>query len=349
MRALLVAGVLAACVDPAPPIEPMVTSHTMEMEFVPWSINRVDILFVIDSSTAMAPHRAHLDAKLPLLMDAFGPLPLNVPDVHIGVITANDDGRMIPRGSMSGAFLTDEPQLDGTRTKNYAGTLAQAFGAYAAVGAQSTLPARPFEAVQRALEPTMNPGFLRPNTYLAVIYVAATDDASAVDVATHVAELKTRFSDPTLVSVTTISGPPTGTSPCGAGAAPRLHALIDAFPYRGGRVSICDDDLTPAIQLARQMQNLLQLFCWQRVPIEPHECSAYLSLDVYGEETMTTVPACTSVEPTSPCWRIVDEPECQGFGAVPLTTRLEPRNIQLSSGTRGWIECVVGGPSGENP
>lgn len=348
---------LAACVDPAPPIEPQVTSHTASMQFLPGVSNQIDILFVIDSSQAISPHRAHLDAKLPLLMDALGDLSSGLPDLHIGVITANDDGVMHARGSMTGTFLSDAPQTNGARTRNYTGTLGQAFRAYADVGATSTAPSRPFAAVELALDPAANPGFARPDAHLAVIYVTATDDASTTEIAAHVARLKMQFSDPTRVVVSAISGPRAGTSACGAIAAPRLHAMLDAFPNRHAAVSICDEDLRPAIVLVGQLiKTSLGLACWELAPLDvdpvtpgpQRDCSAYLSNHAYGEETSVAIPECGSA-PTEPCWRIIEEPQCLSFDRVALTTRLEPTNLSLLRGTTGTIECVVAPPSGQNP
>lgn len=357
MKAALCMVALAACVEPAPPIEPQVTSHTARMQFLPIASNKVDILFVIDSSQAIAPHRAHLDAKLPLLMDALGDLSRGLPDLHIGVITANDDGVMHPRGSMTGTYLSDAPQINGSRTRNYVGTLGEAFRAYADVGAASTAPSRPFAAVELALDPAANPGFARDEAYLAVIYVTATDDASGTEVAAHVARLKNQFADPTKVIVSAISGPRSGTTTCGAVAAPRLHALLDAFPNRSAMVSICDDDLRPAIALAGQLlKTLLGLACWELAPLDldpvmpgaQRDCAAYLTTDANGVEDSIAIPECGTA-PTEPCWRIIDEPKCSSFDRVALTTRLEPINLGLPTGTSGEIECVVAAPSAQNP
>lgn len=49
MRAALAVVALAACVEPAPPIEAQVTSHVARMPFLASTSNKVDLLFVIDT------------------------------------------------------------------------------------------------------------------------------------------------------------------------------------------------------------------------------------------------------------------------------------------------------------
>ncbi len=356
MRAALVVIALAACVEPAPPIEPQVTSHVARMEFSPSVPMRVDMLFVVDSSPAMAPHLTHLDSTLPKLMETMAAFPSGLPDLHVGVVTANGDGQMRGRGSMTGGFLVDIPRLDGTRIKNYTGTLAEAVRAYVAVGAESASRSQPLAVIERALVSPHNAGFRRPGAYLAIVLVTASDDASDGDVASNVAALRSLSPDPSQILITTISGPRSGSSPCGAIEAPRLHAVGDQFPNQKAEVSICDDDFAAAVALAASgLDNLLH-GCWLATPLdleptipgEQRACSAFITdrWDVY--DTGLVIPECGDL-PESLCWRIVDDQLCARWGFAPLTTRLEPRNLGLPRGTHGVIECVVAAPSGQNP
>ncbi len=353
---------LACCVEPTPPIEPQVTSHVAGMEFLPTTANKIDLLFVIDSSPAMAAHRAHLAAKLPLLMDHLGGLTQGLPDLHVGVITANGDGQMHGRGEMTGGFLSDAPEIDGSRTKNYAGTLAEAFRAYADVGIESAAPSRPFEAVELALgpgidPPGINPGFERPDSHLVVVFVTGSDDAGSENVVDHVERILMRRTDPTRIAAIAISGPRTGTSACGATAAPRIHGFVELFTNRNAAASICDDDLSPAISIVDSLiKKTLGLPCWEDAPADvdltsagvQYDCSAYL-YDRNDDATALVLPEC-GASPTTPCWRIFEQPWCASTHPVGLSTRLEPERLALPQTARGYIECVVvAPPSGQNP
>lgn len=347
MKTLLVVVACAACVEPAPPIEPQVTSHTARMPFLASTSNKVDLLFVVDSSPAIAPYRAHLDARLPLLMDALGDLPTGLPDLHIGAISANGDGRMHGRGQMTGVFLSDVPAINGTRTRNYLGSLTAAFREYADLGTESTTPSRPLEAIELALRSPQNAGFEREHAHLAIVLATATDDTGPRSVSEHATTLKQRVTDPTRIAVSAITGPD----------APRIHAFLEQFPSRNASALISDADLVPALAPVNLLiKTTLPLHCWPSAPIDvdlvttgmQYECAAYLA--AYGRaDTGVVIPECDAA-PTSACWRVVEQPLCSGpLGSTGLSTRLEPLNLSLPQGTEAWIECVVAPPSSQNP
>ncbi|MDB4962075.1 MAG: hypothetical protein JWP01_2074 [Myxococcales bacterium] len=358
---------LAACVEPAPPVEPQVTSHVARHELLLPTASKIDVLFVIDSSPAIAGHRAHLDEQLPALADALLDAP-RAPDLHLGVISADvgavgvsgctatgDGGQMNQRGQpITGTFITDAPLSTGTRVRNYTGSIGEVFRGYANVGAQGCSVSRPFDAVRRALDPATNPGFFRPDAYFAVVFVTATDDASEVDVASFAKELKSPFADPYRVIVSVIAGPATGASSCGATSAPRLHALAASFPNRSGVGSICEADLTPAIAIIPQLyKSVLAIQCWEETPLDVDPSTPGDQLDctaaLYNATTGTgVILAPCGPAPTSLCFRIEDEQACDFSPGSGLTTRLEPRAVSLPRETRGWVECVVAGPSDEN-
>lgn len=198
----MAAGIAAAagCAEPVRPIEPQVTSRAVYFE-VPVRVPvRLDLLFVIDNSPAMAEHQANLSANLANFINVLSTIEGGLPSVHIGVITTDvgtegrdgspgptvagcagdgDGGRLREVSAVAGRFLIDHVRGDGTRARNYQGTLGEAFTELATVGAEGCAYTRPLEAMRRALDG--NPataGFLRDHAFLAVIFVTARDDCS---------------------------------------------------------------------------------------------------------------------------------------------------------------------------
>jgi hypothetical protein len=128
-----------------------------------------------------------------------------LPNLHIGVVTSDlgtsaaadampgpgigsgpgscsgngKNGNLQTNAAVQGAFIDDEPNLDGARVTNYTGTLQDAFSAIASVGAGGCGFEQHLEAVKRALNNNpANAGFLRPDANLAVILVGDEDDCS---------------------------------------------------------------------------------------------------------------------------------------------------------------------------
>ncbi|MDQ3301250.1 MAG: hypothetical protein M3619_32110 [Myxococcota bacterium] len=180
---------LASCVDPADPIEPQITSGVLRKE-IPMVVNRqLDLLFVIDSSPAMAPHRERLLASYRDMISALRTLPGGLPDLHLAVVTADLGTHSlqaaIPGCTLRGddavfsGYLVDEWQETGQRLRNYSGDLEDAFVRIADVGSSGCPITQPLEAARRALvaQPE-NAGFLRPNAYLGIVVLAANDDCS---------------------------------------------------------------------------------------------------------------------------------------------------------------------------
>lgn len=205
MRLGLVVSVFVfavACVD-RPISELVPVPETVEAEELPASLNRqLDLLFVIDNSGSMTAEHASLRTRFPDLIARLTALGDALPDLHIGVVTSDlgtgriaqpggrCDGTGGDGGRMTGgrcaalggaAFITDELGADGTRLRNYTGTLEDAFACVADVGIDGCGYEQHLEAMRLALSPPQNPGFLRRNADLAVIIVADEDDCSAAD------------------------------------------------------------------------------------------------------------------------------------------------------------------------
>jgi hypothetical protein len=175
---------------------------------IPVSVNRdVDILFLIDDSGSMADKQNNLAANFPRFIEALSAIPGGLPNVHIGVVTSDygttdSTGRVAPplgTCSLAGkagnlqlfgapvtttdTFLSDILDIDGmTRLRNYTGALSDAFAVMANAGARGCGFEQHLEAMKQALDGNpMNAGFLRPDAFLAVIFIADEDDCSMSD------------------------------------------------------------------------------------------------------------------------------------------------------------------------
>ncbi|HEY5922441.1 MAG TPA: hypothetical protein VIV11_12255 [Kofleriaceae bacterium] len=171
-------------------------------------LNRdVDILFVIDNSPAMLAKQTSLKNNFPNFINVLGSVPGGLPNLHIGVVTTDlgtkgaadpqpgpaigmgpgacsgtgQNGNLVTNGSamLTGTFISDIQTGDGSRTTNYAGSLASVFSSLASVGANGCGFEQPLEAAKRALNNNpANAGFMRPDALLALVFVQDEDDCS---------------------------------------------------------------------------------------------------------------------------------------------------------------------------
>jgi hypothetical protein len=201
-------GLLAGCPDRTiSSVRP--EQGRVEYKDIPVTVNRnVDILFVIDDSPSMADKQANLATNFPNFINVLNTIQGGLPDVHIGIATtdvgtkATQDaapgpaigqignggcsgtgkgGNLQTNGApVNGVFISDIKQTDGSRTVNYTGNLTDAFSMMArGAGAGGCGFEQPLEAMRRALNNNpQNAGFLRPDAYLAVIFIADEDDCS---------------------------------------------------------------------------------------------------------------------------------------------------------------------------
>jgi hypothetical protein len=177
--------------------------------FVQGPDSKVDILFMVDNSLSMKPFQAQLVSGFSSLMTALEGLPGGTPDLHIGVVSSDmgagmydvdsvpgcrrggDGGNLwaTPSASCQGLslpqpFLTvhTDPTTQRLVTNYGARPLAEAFGCIAMVGDSGCGFEQPFSSVRHALDPALAPagnaGFLRPDALLAVVLVTNEDDCS---------------------------------------------------------------------------------------------------------------------------------------------------------------------------
>jgi hypothetical protein len=170
------------------------------------TLNRkIDILFMIDNSSSMELSQANLKANLPSFMNVLKGLPDGLPDLHIGVVSSDmgagdgsitgcagngDNGvfHFAPTGDcassplQSGATYISSP-IGGT--PNFTGDITAAFQCIAQLGASGCGFEHQLASVSRALgadgaaPPQENSGFIRPEAYLAIVFITNEDDCSA--------------------------------------------------------------------------------------------------------------------------------------------------------------------------
>lgn len=321
---------LAACTAESPPPEGEQVTSFVEQKLVPLYYNaQIDLLFVIDSSPAMAGAQQKLVAEYRAMIESLSTNgPAGLPDVHIGVTTADavDQGRL-----RRGDFLADTPRFAWRREASYEGPLADAFVDRASVGAAGHALVEPFDAALRALSPSVNPGFVRADAQLYVVFLTAGDDQSATPVADVARALKMMKSDPAKVTVAGAFGA-CATDAFTATAAPRLAALFDEFPNRNVRTTLCED-LTPLVRL--RFSTSLGLPCMESVLVQPFECNAWLA-DPDSDETYL-LPACSAANPDR-CWELRPNPQaCTSGDGLSLHTKpaVTPFSAMLN------FECVA--------
>ncbi len=175
------------------------------------AINRnIDIVFMVDDSSSMAPIQAKLTAQFPVFMDVLKTLPGGLPNVHIGVVSSSMGAGRNPSidqctqggGPTGGGIFQVMPKGGAPCTRaslnagqnfivnvngmaNYTGDISDVFSCIAALGEGGCGFEHQFESVLRALgadgalPPTQNANFLRPDAYLAIVLITNEDDCSA--------------------------------------------------------------------------------------------------------------------------------------------------------------------------
>src|SRR5689334_11033098 len=184
----------------------------VEYKEIPVNLNRnVDILFVIDDSPSMLDKQTNVKTNFPKFIDVLNTIQGGLPDVHIGVVTSDIGTKgtqdpapaspigLVGMGGCSGTgksgnlqtfgatgdlmagsvFISDIKTSTGARQTNYTGNLTDVFAKLASAGAGGCGFEQHLEAMHRALDNNpANATFLRPDAFLAVIFLADEDDCS---------------------------------------------------------------------------------------------------------------------------------------------------------------------------
>jgi hypothetical protein len=227
---------LSGCDEDPPTTEPSGV-HYSQCNSMPQSATRsLDLLFVVDDSTAMAGFESRLRQNMIEVAEALSGMGGGLPDLHLGVVTTvlgtgphsvdgcplvGHEGQMRtgagadPGGATylkdvkpsgctvqcpdatgvcrattcteencdhePGTWLVSDDATGCPRCRNYHGALADAFSDIANAGVSDCPFSQPLEAMKLALQNDANPGFLREDSYLAILFITAQDDCSASD------------------------------------------------------------------------------------------------------------------------------------------------------------------------
>ncbi len=176
--------------------------------FVQTSTPKLDLLFMVDNSSSMTPLQAKLAAGFTDFMTVLQNLPGGTPDLHIGVVSSSlgagpemgiagcpvggDRGMLqtAPVGGCTQTGLTDNyiavktNPMTGQLDSNFgAQSLPDVFSCIALLGEGGCGFEHQLASVRMALDPALAPmsnvGFLRADAFLAVVLVTNEDDCSA--------------------------------------------------------------------------------------------------------------------------------------------------------------------------
>ena len=297
MRRALICVVLAGCMWQSADPPPLAASHVEEFEWRGIVPPKLDVVFVIDDTAAMAPYVDRTAAMLRGIERLWADTSTYaMPDLQIAVVT--DSGQLHGASQVHGAFVVDEHRRDlsGLRQRNYDGALGDALAALGAVGTSGTID-QPLQAVRSAIE--ANPTLVRSDAYLAIVIVSASDDGSTVDPASAAAWAKGLKADPTAIVVGGVVG----------ASATRLASFVSQFPNRAQSVPIDAADYAPAIALLAQLYTIdFGVPCLdQPMDVDPRTPGVQLdcTVELVGEDGSVEVePPC----PGSRCWTYRPDP-----------------------------------------
>ncbi len=282
------------------PEEP--TQHAATYFDIPQAIQiGYDILVVVDSSPAMAPHADRVALQLGKLFSQLARF--GDPDWHLGVVASDlggpersggDDGVFRSDGLVGAPFLIEWRHLDNRHTANYEGGLADAFARLATVGTSGSARQQPLAAARRALEQQRNAGFRRDDANLIIVIVSAGDDASSGSVLEHVEALRELAPDRRVSVAGIYDGP-----------APRLDTVIAAFPSEGEVAPLSSDDLLDDLRLRIHTGGWWGVPCLEGNLGPTPECS--ISDVVFDHDVRvyeSVLQGCDADQTNKPCWRI---------------------------------------------
>jgi hypothetical protein len=300
-NALLLFALLAACTDEAPSGGGVTgTTHVATYWLPGLTPPKLDLLFVIDDTTAMASHQqplAALPAQIEQMINSAYGIPANY---HFGVITTDTatNGVMRKSSQVAGAFIVHDNTFTGP-ANNYQGSLASALSSLWPSGAAGTASNQPLATMRAALDNNVaNAGFLRDDAYLGFILISATDDASLGAIENYATFIKEAKTDPSNAIVSGVIPP----------SASRLAAFHAQFPNRNEVESIDATDYAGAFSIFTQIYRTTLGYACNQEPadLDPdlagaqYDCSFVWVSDI-GERLL---PPCKGGD-AAPCWEIV--------------------------------------------
>ncbi len=170
--AISVLCALGACTDEPEPTGPFLTSVIRDYGFPAFIPPQLDVLVVVDNTTAMAPYASSLATLAAATEQGLFVEGTAQPDARIAVTTTDGSGSLRMPATSSESYLAVGFDAHYNATRNFTGSLTDALADLFAVGTATTSPPRPLAAVVNAL------GFARADSFLGIVMITASDDAS---------------------------------------------------------------------------------------------------------------------------------------------------------------------------
>ena len=332
-RWLLLMTLVGACMDPSVGALDEQQARAVTYTFTASPAAQLDVLFVVDDAPAMAPLQDHLATGFQQIASNLDGLARGgAPDLHVGVIT----GDLCTRSAPTIPYFTDRMHA-GKRLRSYTGTLAEALGVLAEVGAAGCDRQELLEAMRRALASPANQGFLREHALLQVVFITDEDDQSDDEPAAYARYLNA-LKPPGLVMVTGVDGPCT-TPAWSAAPAPRLQTVVAQVGPFGTTLPICSEDLEEAVCVVERFEpERPGTQCLYEPLADPSGCS-FSDVQHLGHASQTeqVLPACDA-SGRVPCWHVVDAPgECNDGRAF----RIERGDLEIPFDDEVVGDCVT--------
>jgi hypothetical protein len=308
------------------------------------SIDRqVDVLFVIDDTPAMAAYAGALSSGLAEIASGIEAL-VPTTSLHAGFVPASACGRSVHEFIRSDRCGHDA---------SFAGTLAAEFARLGAFGFEGCAPAQPFAALERALAtPTSGwEGFLRPDAYLAIIVISASDDASGPPglpsaVSATVEFVRGLKPDPGgQIQLTAIGPADCSQNPTPDALARRLVQFVQSAGGNGLYYPICDPHYGSALNNLRPLPIDVGPLCVGGVRdtdptlsgIQADCAVTQIALKADASIETSLLSGCDVSGP--PCWAFTDRTGLCGPGRAELEIRREDAYCP-DRNTRIIIDCV---------
>jgi hypothetical protein len=310
---------------------------------------KVDLLFVVDDTAAMAAHRDALAAGFTAMAQRLRG-PVAPTSIHAGFIRAGSCDTSARAHTACGFpgtgtyFLRSE--WCHTR-ENFPGDYAETFACLGDLGAANCAPSRPLAAAGRFLTEPEQPGWdglVRPDATLAIVIVTAQDDASLEPAREIAAAIKARKPDPSQVAVSVIG--PGGDCAGGEAPGPRLLEFVQQFGANGIYLPLCSGQFPAALDRVEQLISVqISPWCVTNVrdtdPATPGlqaDCAVEdVTTDGLGGFITRQVPSCDESSP--PCWRMVAGAGVSCGGYIFDLARGPEWCVEASP--HGTIECLA--------
>jgi hypothetical protein len=280
---------------------------------------KLDVLFVVDDTPAIAPYAATLAAGFADMARTLESLPQPA-SLHVGFVRAGTCDAST-RGAACGLAAPEQfVRQEWCETiTNFSGAFADTFACLSDLGAGDCAPAQPLAAAQQALATPPRPGwdgFLRPEAYLLAVVIAAADDASSAPVSEIASFIRGLKPDPSQTAASAIV--PAG---CAAAAPQRLTEFVESFGANGVLLDLCDAPLSPALRpVTEQISTIIEPACAFNVRdtdletpgLQPSCAFIDHVVTADGSRADSSLPSCDADAP--PCWRLVPGGYCaQGY------------------------------------